>query len=134
MFRGKFDTAIREFQNLYYNTAYRTDHLGLNYDINPDQDSGATNQHQLIVRGQIIPTENLTVDAQWAHFWFDEEDHRVNNENDEIGDEVDIVLTYDYTEDVQFGLLAAWFFPGDYFPGGQDDTASDIVGSMKVSF
>jgi hypothetical protein len=134
MFRGKFDTAIREFQNIYYLTAYRTDNVLGNYDINPDADSGATNQHQLIVRGQLIPTENLTVDAQWAHFWFDEEDHRANNENDEIGDEVDIVLTYDYTEDVQFGLLAAWFFPGDYFPGGQDDTATDIVGSMKVSF
>ncbi|MCK4326390.1 hypothetical protein KAW55_06505, partial [bacterium] len=66
--------------------------------------------------------------------------------DDDLGDELDITLTYDYTEDVQFGLCAAWFNPGGWFDdlqqGGndltananRDETATQIVGSVKVSF
>ena len=51
-----------------------------------------------------------------------------------IGDEVDLTLVYDYTEDVVFSLLAAWFIPGEYFPSGMDDVATSVIGSMAVSF
>ena len=134
MYRGKFDTAIRDFQNYLYNTAAR----GRNTLITEwDQDSGLTNQLSLLVKSSFIPMEDVLVDATYAHFWLEESganDGAVLLSDDDIGDEIDLLLTYDYTEDVSFGLLAAWFFPGDMFPGGQDDTATDVVGSMKVVF
>jgi len=56
-----------------------------------------------------------------------------------IGQEVDLELTWDYTEDVSFGLLAAWFFPGTgsggvYANSESNNTATDVVGTMKLSF
>jgi len=51
-----------------------------------------------------------------------------------LGNEFDANLTYDYTEDVQFGLNAAWFVPGDAFNKVNRKTASQIIGSMKVTF
>ncbi len=122
MFRGKFDTAIREFQNVYYNTAQAST-------------PSFTNQHQVLVTGSVEPTDSLTASATYGHFWLVEKFSSVLNlSNQDIGDEVDLQLTWDYTEDVQFNLLSAWFFPGDHWSNGQDDVASDIVGTVKLSF
>jgi hypothetical protein len=51
-----------------------------------------------------------------------------------LGNEVDASLIYDYTEDVQLGLTAGWFIPGDAFDETNDKTASQVIGSMKVTF
>lgn len=51
-----------------------------------------------------------------------------------LGNEVDATLTYDYTEDVQFGLGAGWFRPGKAFNKLNKETATQVVGSMKVTF
>ncbi|MFH1665574.1 MAG: alginate export family protein [Candidatus Omnitrophota bacterium] len=121
MYRGKFDTAIREFQNVYYGTAMASC-------------PSFTNQHQILVRGSVEPTDSLTVAATYAHFWL-AEDWAVNtNTNKDIGSEVDVTLTWDYTEDVTFGLLTGFFFPGSHFQGTQDDVATDVVGTVKLSF
>ncbi len=120
MFRGKFDTAIREFQNVYYTTAQAST-------------PSFTNQHQVLVRGTVEPTDSLTFDAVYAHFWL-AEDFITTNTKRNIGDEVDLQLTWDYTEDVSFGLLAAWFIPGTFFQNQQDDVATDIVATAKLSF
>jgi len=126
MFRGKFDTAIREFQNVYYRTAMLSC-------------PSYTNQHQILVRGTVEPTDSLTFHVKYAHFWLAESWATVSdvvdqNTDKNIGDEVDLKLEWDYTEDVQFTLLSAWFFPGDHFASGMDDIATDIVGSVKLSF
>lgn len=134
MYRGKFDTAIREFQNVYYLTQQRALNVA---QTELDQDSAVTNQHQLLIIGNVTPTDSLTVDGRVGFFWFDEELEVVSGEGDagkSIGTELDLEFTYDYTEDVSFNLLTAFFFPGNYFAGGQDDTASDIVGSVSVAF
>ncbi|MGB2599746.1 MAG: alginate export family protein [Candidatus Omnitrophota bacterium] len=120
MYRGKFDTAIREFQNSFYATAMASS-------------PSYTNQHQLLVTGVVEPTDSLTFKAKYGHFWL-AEDWSSTNTDKNVGDEVDLLLTWDYTEDVQFSLLTAWFFPGDHFDGGQDSAATDIVGSVKLSF
>ncbi|MCP4652000.1 MAG: alginate export family protein [Candidatus Omnitrophica bacterium] len=49
-------------------------------------------------------------------------------------EEVDLLATYDYTEDVQIGLELDWFMPGDAFADANDEKAFQAVGSMKVSF
>jgi hypothetical protein len=54
--------------------------------------------------------------------------------NKALGEELDLTLNYTYTEDVSFGLLAAWFFPGKYWVSNYDDIATDVVGTVKVAF
>ena len=49
-----------------------------------------------------------------------------------LGQEVDITATYDYTEDVQLGLTMGCFAPGDAFHN--DRMATQAVASMKVTF
>ena len=126
MYRGKFDTAIREFQNVFYRTA------------TPGMPSH-TNQHQVLARASIEPTDSLTVSGVLGFFWLAEPYAEVSqvvaeNTNRYVGSELDINMTWDYTEDVQFGLLSAWFFPGSFYGSGQDDIATDIVGTVKLSF
>ena len=135
MYRGKFDSAIREFQNLYYATAMRADNSTV---IKNDQDAGNTNQTQVILYGTLKPTNALSVDGRFAFFWMDKAQKYGSTGSEtrskNVGSELDLTLNYVYTEDVSFGLLAAWFFPGSYWVGGLDDTASDIVGTVKVAF
>ncbi|MCX5696059.1 MAG: alginate export family protein [Candidatus Omnitrophica bacterium] len=50
-----------------------------------------------------------------------------------LGDALDITATYDYTEDVQFGLTGGYFRPGRGISiDGKD--AQQLIGSMKVTF
>lgn len=51
-----------------------------------------------------------------------------------LASEIDAAVTYDYTEDVQLGLNLGWFVPGSAFDNANDNTASQIIGSMKVTF
>lgn len=59
-----------------------------------------------------------------------------------VGQEVDVTLTYDYTEDVQFALLGGGFLPGKSIYGAATSSsdevkranAGELIGSMKVTF
>jgi len=53
--------------------------------------------------------------------------------DDNIGDEVDVSVTYEYTSDVKAQVLLAYFMPGDAF-GADDDDALEIRGEILVSF
>lgn len=50
-----------------------------------------------------------------------------------LGNEVDLGVTFDYTEDVQFCLSGGAFMPGGAFNENKE-TAKQVVGSMKVTF
>jgi hypothetical protein len=52
----------------------------------------------------------------------------------DLGNELDLHLTYDYTEDVQFGLMGGIFAPGKAFAPEQRKDATQVIGSMKVTF
>lgn len=58
---------------------------------------------------------------------------RTTGLDDHIGDEVDISVTYKYTDDVKAQLLLAYFMPGDAY-GADDDDALEIRGEILVSF
>ena len=138
-----YPMAIRPWIGTYYRT-----------DLHPDgADSGLTNQHQIILSGIIQPLDDLSFEAKGAYYWFDQAvDTRMygtgNRNGSETGSEINLITTYDYTEDVTFSLLSGWFFPGQHYegspdraPGGVNETAdvseqvaTEIVGSMKVSF
>ena len=59
-----------------------------------------------------------------------------------LGIEIDLTLTYDYTEDVQLSLLGAMFTPSSAIntvntKGGNASnraSAVELIGSMKVTF
>jgi len=54
----------------------------------------------------------------------------------ELGQEVDLTVTYDYTEDVQFGLCLDWFFPGRALTvrNLQSEVANEVIATCKVEF
>jgi len=131
VYRGKFDTAIREFQNYYYETVDRCDGNGDTTEV--DMDSGLTNQRQLLLKGTIYPLKQLTVEGTLACFWLDQR-AKTGQDTKDIGNELDLLLTYDYSEDLSFNLLAAYFMPGSYWTDDQNDKALDVVGSMKLTF
>jgi len=51
-----------------------------------------------------------------------------------LGNETDVSLTYNYTEDVTFGLNLGWFVPGDVFPTSNKETASQAIANVAVTF
>ena len=119
LYRGHFYTAYADFREFVYGTTDGSDQ------------SATQNSNMFQVKGSIKPLEDLLLEASFSWFTTDE---NIVGRNDEIGSELDLQATYDYTEDVSFGLLTAWFFPGDFYQGGQDETATDIVSSVKVTF
>jgi hypothetical protein len=51
-----------------------------------------------------------------------------------LGNETDLNLTYNYTEDVTFGVSVGWFVPGDVFTKNTRDTASQAIADVAVTF
>ncbi len=87
----------------------------------------------LKLSGAVDVMEDVTLAADYYHFWADEDVAYGNvGKDDDLGDELDVYLTWDYTSDVQFGLTVAAFWPGDCYE--KDDTAVEVLGSMTVNF
>ncbi len=136
LYRGKFYSAIHEWQGIFYQVD----------DTIQDGTVGAnsnawTNQHTIIVDASIQPLDDIILEARYLHFIAAHPYARTTavqgmgaNRSQHIGDEVNMRLTYDYTEDVTFGMLTAWFFPGQYFIAPETNVASEIVGSVALTF
>jgi len=147
MYRGKVMGTIGDCIETLYTTN------------DPADQSGWTNRHTIKLSGAVDLGElvdGLSMDMAYLHYWYAEEP--VSGADDDIGNEINMTLTYDYTEDVQFLLDGAWFIPGDYYDdvhisrsmtGGEisvegvpnvvtnrvaNDSAVSIVGSCKVVF
>lgn len=58
----------------------------------------------------------------------------VKDDKKGLGNELDVDLTYDYTEDVSIGLSAGWYMPGNLFTDANEKTASQLLTSMSVAF
>lgn len=134
MYRGKFDSAIREFVGKFYFSSRYPAHNDNNHVISVE-DAAFTNQHQVMFLGSIQPIESLTLKANYNLFW-NQEAYLVAVDKSKgfVGQEVDLQATWDYTEDVSFGLLAAWFVPGEVYYDNRNDAATDLVGTVTVSF
>jgi len=140
MYRGKDDSRIREFFGRYYWSAQGLRSLTVSTTETTNPEDSSTNQHQLIVMGTLQPTDSLTFDARYLAFWQAEKRNYImstgvsQERGNYVGSEFDLQLTWDYTEDVSFGLVTAWFFPGEVYGQGSDSVATDVVGTMKLSF
>ena len=120
----------------------------------------SSNCHVYTAAIQTIPIEDITSKLSWTGVWLDKENNtmvgtvetgmsntafpllqpdgtlltpRVTS-NKFIGYEVEAKLTYDYTEDVQMGLTAGWFFAGDMFDSANDNTAKQFLANVGVAF
>ena len=132
MFRGKLDSAIHDHYNVFYTAGM------------PTTERADTNLHQFILKWGLQPMDNLSVDGRYIHFRLHENAWGPSNaagtmgygvQEKGVGNEVDIEWTYEYTEDVTFGLLSAWFWSGDYYwtPEDTDSTAAVVAGANSGS-
>jgi len=116
--------------------------------------NGGVNSNASIINlgGSIKPMEDLTLSLDWFNYtlvedfgsattvsggpgWSNVNSSTVLKANEDgLGDEIDLGLTYDYSEDVVIGLQAGWFLPGDLFTSANDDDAMEVIGSIAVSF
>jgi hypothetical protein len=108
------------------------------------------NQTNAHILGGIItakPVDDVTLKGEYYAFWWDKSFNNgqtvfaiatgepvVMTDNKFAGQEIDLSATYDYTEDVQFGLLCGALFTGDSFAKQNRNTAGEVIGSMKVTF
>ena len=93
------------------------------------------------------PTDDITLKGEYYAFWLAKEVGTGNyimnvatqeplamTNNKFLGQEMDFSAVYSYTEDVQFGLLWGIFDAGNAFAKQNRNTASEVIGSMKVTF
>lgn len=131
---GYFTTAIREFQS-------RNGITGFYPNAQPGVTAGQTNQHELGLFGGLKPMEDLDIASRLS--WFILPVPAVaplngvaatgGERNSFIGTEWDTKLTYDYTDDVQFGFLYALFLPGNVFRDAGGSAATAVVGGSSTA-
>jgi hypothetical protein len=104
-----------------------------------------TNMTVYNVKGSVKPVEDVTLSANYGYYMLNKSVATITNANTgtamaintnkkNLGSELDLTATYDYTEDVQLGLTAGTFWKGTAFSGSKGDTAGQLIGSMKVVF
>jgi len=114
-----------------------------------------SNAHNIDLMGKLSPIEDVWLQLDYVYLLMAKAPSRsgVLNMNDydgsgyyfnagkkELGQELDVNLVYNYTEDVQLGLLCGWFFPGKAIASEngrgvkQGETAAEAIASCKVSF
>lgn len=108
-----------------------------------------SNIHIINANLKVEPIEKLALILDYYHYIQDEKQEMsmadfqdnlgfaavTNGADTTLGNEVDLIAEYDYTEDVSTQLYLAWFWPGDAYDGtaGEDD-AYEVRGEIIVSF
>jgi hypothetical protein len=108
-----------------------------------------SNAYVVDVMAQLTPIEDVTLKADYIYLAMAKASSLTGamNLNDydgagwtfqankkELAQELDIALTYDYTEDVQFGLLTGWLWPGKALAKTNRQSANEVIASCKVGF
>jgi len=111
--------------------------------------------HILALAATANPLEDVTATFTWSGLWA--ADHysssnpllliqpdegtttiapitNTNKKSTGIGNEYDVNLSYNYTEDVTFGVSLGWFAPGKAFSNVNHDTASQALADVAVKF
>ena len=109
-----------------------------------------TNLNILTIGGQMTPIQDVTASFAWSKLTADRK-YRGDNVltllqpdgssvtpttsgNKDIGNEYDVNVNYNYTEDVLFGVNLGWFVPGKTFKAPNDKAASQAIAHVDVSF
>ncbi|MBU0694112.1 MAG: alginate export family protein [Candidatus Omnitrophica bacterium] len=113
-----------------------------------------SNTQAIKLTGSYMPREDITLGMVYVRAWLAEnltttaalptfkptvgpasgQTYRVDRNEKDIGDEIDVYAVYDYTEDVQLKLTGAYFIPGSLFTHDNDSTAYSVRGGVSVSF
>jgi len=110
-----------------------------------------TNMNIYAIGGSVNPLEDVTVAATWSDLESAEYNSSANNpltllqpdgstitmptsNKRGLGNESDLNVTYNYTEDVTFGVSLGWFVPGDAFTKATRNTASQAIADVAVTF
>jgi len=110
-----------------------------------------TNVHVNELSFSVKPVKDLTTKLTWAMLTLDKKlndnsgatwtpigastgTYTIKNDKKDLGNEIDLDLTYAYTEDVSIGMSAGWFMPGNLFADGNDKNATQLLTSMTVNF
>jgi len=112
-----------------------------------------SNESIVAVGASASPLEDVTTGVTWSGLWtpqrYDNSQNplyliqpngsgpiteSVNKNAYYLGNETDLNLTYNYTEDVTFGLTVGWFVPGDVFTTANKETASQAIANIGVKF
>jgi len=114
--------------------------------FNGNNDGVDSNGSTINVMASVVPVQDLTVALDYYYFmlaqkWTNLDDttrnamnaYEVRNDKN-LGQEVDLSLGYDYTEDVKLGLTAGFFLPGKTFLTDNNDPATTVMADVKVSF
>ena len=108
--------------------------------------SAQTNQSQFAVYGSLKPIEDLTVNERLSWFFLPvgalagTSPAGSPKRESSLGTEWDTVLNYNYTDDVQLGLIYGVFFPGSVFrspsngTANSDNVAQELITSVSVKF
>jgi hypothetical protein len=126
---GYFTTALREFQTQSTVAGfYANDQAGVT--------SAGTNQHEFALYGSLKPIEDLTIAPRLSWFVLDVGALPTAGARREhfLGTELDTNITYNYTDDVQLGLLYAFFAPGSVYRTPNDAGAHELVTTVSVKF
>ncbi len=118
-----------------YNTLFNASNshtLGASLTMAPMQDVTANMYYDLLLLDKKLDFDLAQPDGSTV---------AVSDENTKkrkLGQEVGMVVTYDYTEDVQFGARVGWFFPGSHYNVSKADSEAEIASQLllnaKVSF
>ena len=101
----------------------------------------STNMHIINLGGSIEPIDDVSLSVDWYNYTLAEENDSSGGlgatssaftNDDDYGDEVDVVLAYDYTEDVTFNGTFAVFSPGNAWDSDAQDTAIQGTGGVTV--
>lgn len=127
-----------------------------------------TNCFTMATKGSFKPIEDLTASLELSNLWlvkqlnltsgkdltytpggFRQPDSNTSitsaamyEDNKHLGSELDLGLSYAYTEDVTVGATLGWFMPGDFFAAGTDagtqngaqKTATQAMVNLDVKF
>ena len=110
-----------------------------------------TNMNALNLKASCKPVEDVTISAIYGFYDVAKKDagdtiaspaqydgnssylNTTTTGKSHLGDALDVTATYDYTEDVQLGLTAGVFAPGNAL-ADNNKNAAQLIGSMKVTF
>ena len=139
---GYFTTALREFQTASSITGfYPNDQQYFRNGANGAGTGAQTNQNEFGFFGSLKPIEDLTISPRLSFFVLPVGAYPVGPDGVKTtkrkhyaGTEWDTNVVYNYTDDVQFGLLYALFASGDVYRRPNDSTAQELISSVSVKF
>jgi len=117
-----------------------------------NNDGVDSNGSTINVMASAVPVQDLTIALDYYYFMLAQKWDTTNylgtnptrtlnggssyiiSNKKNLGQEVDLLVGYDYTEDVKLGLTAGFFLPGKTFLTNNNDMASTVMADVKVSF